>query len=287
MKPENPIPKDDKLVIPNAWTGLRQFTAARIALGRAGNSLPTSALLEFQLAHALARDAVHTALDVDALSAQLESQGCEVLSLHSAAPDRNTYLVRPDLGRQLNAASRSVLAKQAGVPHYPSIDIALDGRPVCYDLAFVVADGLSALAVQAHAANLIAETSALLRTEHWRIAPVSIVRQGRVAIGDEVGEQLHAAIVAVLIGERPGLSSPDSLGVYLTYMPRKGCVDSQRNCISNVRPAGLAIPLAAQKLHYLLREARCRRISGVELKDESVAPAALAQDTRNFLTLGE
>lgn len=278
-------------VVTNPWASLRRFTAARIALGRAGVSLPTAAQLEFQLAHAQARDAVHTALDVAALQAQLLAAGFDALTLHSAAIDRSTYLQRPDLGRRLDEACRQALRDRLRADQHGGIDTARDGLPIrhdeAYDVAFVIADGLSALAVQQHAAPLLAHTAALLRAEGWRIAPVVIVRQGRVAVGDEIGELLQATIVAVCIGERPGLSSPDSLGVYLTHSPRVGCVDSQRNCISNVSPAGLPIAAAAAKLYYLLSESRRRKLSGVDLKDESAAPTALAGDTRSFLTDAE
>lgn len=250
-------------IVSNPWESLRRFTAARIALGRAGASLPTDAQLAFQLAHAQARDAVHTALDAEALSAELAQQGTESIVLESAAGDRPTYLQRPDLGRRLSVAARVQL--EAYRAHQVSADVAAAE----YDIAFVIADGLSALAVQSHATALFGETCRLLSAEGWRIAPVVLVRQGRVATGDEIGEILQARIVVVLIGERPGLSSPDSLGVYFTFGPRIGCVDAQRNCLSNVRPAGLPVTAAAQKLHYLLSESRRRGISGVELKDDA------------------
>lgn len=247
-------------VIANPWQALRRFTAARIALGRAGTSLPTAAHLEFQLAHARARDAVHLPFDAAGVAAAIEALGLATLRLHSATADRHTYLQRPDLGRRLDAASRGQLQ-------------ALRVEPPPADLAFVVTDGLSALAVHAHAAALIAATGARLAPLGWRLAPVVLVHHGRVAIGDEIGELLGAGLVAVLIGERPGLSSPDSLGVYLTASPRVGLTDASRNCISNVRPAGLAIEAAADKLVYLLTQARARGLTGVGLKDEADAAA--------------
>lgn len=256
-------------VTPNPWQALRRFTAARIALGRAGTSLPTDAHLEFQLAHARARDAVHLPFDAAAVAAAIEALGLATLSLHSAAGDRHTYLQRPDLGRRLDAASRTQLqALQAGC-----------------DLAFVVADGLSALAVHQHAAALIAATCTRLAPQGWRLAPVVLVHHGRVAIGDEIGELLGAGLVAVLLGERPGLSSPDSLGVYLTGSPRVGLTDASRNCISNIRPAGLGIEAAADKLVYLLTQARARGLTGVGLKDEADAAALPAggEASSNFL----
>jgi ethanolamine ammonia-lyase small subunit len=267
-------------VIANPWAMLRQFTDARIALGRAGVSLPTAAHLDFQLAHAKARDAVHLALDVaqlaNTLNAELQDQPAPCLTLHSAAPDRTNYLQRPDLGRRLDAAARDTLdalktSKQAPSP-----------RP--YDLAFVVVDGLSALAIEQNAAPFLIALQARLATENWSIAPICIVEQGRVAVGDEVAERLGAKMVVVLIGERPGLSSPDSMGLYLSWMPRVGLPDASRNCISNVRPAGLGLDEAAGKLHYLLSQARQRQMSGVNLKDETVGePGLTAARPTNFL----
>jgi ethanolamine ammonia-lyase small subunit len=236
------------------WAQLRGLTAARIALGSTGGSLPTARLLEFQADHARARDAVHAALDADRLGGELARMELEVIHAHSAAPDRATYLQRPDLGRCLDAASRARLAK-----------VACGSR----DAVFVVADGLSALAVQRHAAPLLAGVTARLRADGWRLAPVVIVRQGRVAVGDEVGALLGAGLVAVLIGERPGLSAPDSLGVYLTHDPRPGRVDAERNCISNIRPEGLPAVAAAHKLAWLMTEARRRAVTGIALRDES------------------
>jgi ethanolamine ammonia-lyase small subunit len=267
-------------VIANPWGALRQFTAARIALGRSGVSLPTAAHLAFQLAHAQARDAVYLALDVPQLAQSLgalpQAHGPSCLALHSAAADRNVYLQRPDLGRRLNAASRDTLEalKPPPQPH--------SARP--HDLAFVVADGLSALAIEQNAAPFLNRLLCRIAAENWSIAPIVIVLQGRVAIGDEVGELLGAKAVVVLIGERPGLSSPDSMGLYLTWMPRVGLTDASRNCISNVRPAGLSYEDAACKLHYLLSEMRKRKLSGIGLKDEtSGAPALPAAASKNFL----
>ena len=249
-------------VIPAAWDGLRRFTDARIALGRAGHSLPTSAHLAFQQAHALARDAVHAPLDAAALQADLQRLGLGVLHAHSAAGDRHTYLQRPDLGRRLDSASAESLVTVRG-----------EG---C-DLCLVLADGLSPQAVSRHAPALLAALLPRLRADAvpWRLAPVVIVEQARVAVGDEVGERLGAALVLVLIGERPGLSSPDSLGLYFTWAPRVGRTDAERNCISNVRDAGLTPVQAALRLHALLGRARARRLTGVDLKDETDAVPAL------------
>jgi ethanolamine ammonia-lyase small subunit len=261
-------------VISNPWQGLRRFTAARIALGRTGVSLPTSPQLAFQLAHAQARDAVHLPLDVPQLKHALEEEGVATspscLALDSAAPDRLVYLQRPDLGRRLSDQSRALL--MAARPANP------------YDIAFVIADGLSSLAITRNAAPFLAQVMPLMEQENWKVAPLVIVRQGRVAIGDEIGQLLDAKLVVVLIGERPGLSSPDSMGLYMTWMPRVGLTDAARNCISNIRPAGLRYEEAAFKLHYLLSEAHKRRLTGVQLKDETPdAAAALNGAQRNFL----
>jgi ethanolamine ammonia-lyase small subunit len=264
----------------NPWAALRRFTDARIALGRAGVSLPTQPQLAFQLAHAQARDAVHLALDVPTLQAALSALGHEALSLHSAASDRDTYLQRPDLGRRLSAASREALlarragAATSGAPVDASTTSPLHNdeaeRP--FDIAFVVADGLSALAIGTHALPFLARLLPKLANEGWRIAPLAVVEQGRVAVADEVGELLGAELVVILIGERPGLSSPDSMGLYLTWMPHTGLTDASRNCISNVRPAGLPYDEAVHKLHWLLDQARARALSGVALKDETASP---------------
>lgn len=244
------------------WQALRGYTDARIALGRAGHSQPTAALLALQLAHARARDAVHLPLDALGVAAAVQALGLPTLLLHSAAPDRATYLQRPDLGRRLDAASQRQL-----------LDGSAAGRR--FDVAFVVADGLSALAIHQHAVSLLQAVLQRLQADarRWTVAPVAIVEQGRVAVGDEVGAALQADAVVVLIGERPGLSSPDSLGLYLTWAPRPGRSDAERNCISNVRPAGLAVDAAAARLHALLAAAHRHRLSGVALKDETPAAA--------------
>lgn len=244
---------------PDAWQHLRQHTAARLALGRAGAAQPTQALLEFGLAHARARDAVHLALDARALSAALAADGWRVLQARSQAPDRATYLLRPDLGRALHPESRHALLAQPPAPQ---------ATPGAAALAIVVADGLSALAVQRHAQPLLQA----LRTVHpapWAQVPVVVATQGRVALGDGIAQALQATCVLVLVGERPGLSSPDSLGLYLTHAPRPGRLDSERNCISNIRPAGLSYDDAARRAHYLLTESHRLGYSGVQLKDNS------------------
>jgi len=230
---------------------LRDFTPARVELGRAGASVPTRALLEFQLAHAKARDAVHLPLAVLSLVEELRQSGISPIALESAARDRSEYLKRPDLGRRLSEASRERLASLRGE----------------YDAAFVIADGLSALAVHRHAFPLL--RLLLDHLQDWRIATIAIVEQGRVAIGDEIGERLGARMAVVLIGERPGLSSPDSLGAYLTWQPRPGRTDAERNCVSNIRAEGLSYAAAAHKLLFLMNQARRLKLSGIHLKEDA------------------
>ncbi len=249
-------------VTDNPWRRLREFTDARIGLGRAGISLPTDRLLEFQLAHARAQDAVHLPLDVERLCHDLAelTNDAPPCIVHSRAADRLTYLQRPDWGRRLDEASRERLSHGEDTPQAP------------FDLAIVIVDGLSSLAVQQNAAPFLRELSEALDGDSqfdWHLAPLTVVEQGRVAIGDEIGELLNARAVLVMIGERPGLSSPDSLGLYLTWAPKVGLTDAYRNCISNVRPAGLAYPEASRRLRYLLRESRQKQLSGVQLKDRT------------------
>ena len=236
---------------PDPWARLAPLTPARIALGRAGGALPTREVLNLALAHAQARDAVHAVLDTDRLAASIGDLGLTALTVTSAAPSREVYLRRPDLGRRLSPDSRPILSLPA----------------TAFDLALIVADGLSATAVQAHAAPLIA--ALLPRLETMTLAPLVIARQALVALGDEVGELLRARAVVILIGERPGLSAADSLGAYLTYAPRVGRIDAERNCISNIRASGLTYEQAAFKLAWLLTEAFRRAGSGIALKDES------------------
>jgi ethanolamine ammonia-lyase small subunit len=254
----------DEIITPNPWEALRQFTAARIALGRAGPGLPTQAHLEFQVAHARARDAVHLPFDDAGLAEQLAERGYTALRVQSDAPDRSVYLRRPDLGRRLSAEGRALLGAHAAPADTP------------YHIAFVIADGLSALAVHRHAVALLAPAAEALAGAGWRVAPVVVARQARVALGDAAGEALGAEQVAVLIGERPGLSAADSLGVYLTYAPREGRTDAERNCISNIRPEGLGYSAAQQTLLYLISQARRLRLSGVALKDDRASADAAA-----------
>ncbi|HTZ35143.1 MAG TPA: ethanolamine ammonia-lyase subunit EutC [Stellaceae bacterium] len=245
------------------WLEVRRATPARIGLGRSGTALPTAAQLDFQLAHARARDAVYATLDSDRILAELRAHGLKALTVRSQAADRATYLRRPDLGRKLAAASRRLLLRHSG----PRRDDESGARHV----AFVIADGLSATAVNAHAAPLMA--AVLLRLDGWRVAPVAVVEQGRVAIGDEIGGLLGADLAAVLIGERPGLSAADSLGVYVTWAPAPGTVDAARHCLSNIRPAGMPIDEAADALIRLMAAARQHRMTGVALSQRLAGPA--------------
>ncbi|MFQ3197133.1 MAG: ethanolamine ammonia-lyase small subunit [Paraglaciecola sp.] len=300
---EQKLHQQNGKVVENPWRALRSFTDARIGLGRAGISLPTSEMLAFQLAHAQARDAVNLPLDINTLGEQLsrftaakDSQPasgshvrpagccapCLPITLHSQAFDRTTYLQRPDLGRKLNEKSRQSLQDH----------MAQNGGQTQskYDLAIVIADGLSSLAVQQNAVPFIHALIALLQSEPqlWHLAPITLVEQGRVAIGDDVGELLNAQVVLVLIGERPGLSSPDSLGLYLTWQPKIGLNDASRNCISNIRPAGLSYGEAAKRALFLLREARRLKLSGVNLKDRTQDDVIENQiHHKNFLLSGE
>ena len=273
-------PSPSELVQENPWQGLRRFTAARIALGRAGNSVPSNAHLAFQLAHACARDAVHMPLAAQELEQALQAdlspgnlwpqQPCvPCLHLHSRAHNRQQYLQRPDFGRQLNDASRAMLQD-------------LPPGTVVPDLALVLVDGLSALALRRQAVAFLQALLPHLQPD-WQLAPLCIVQQGRVAIGDEIGHLLRARCVVVLIGERPGLSSPDSMGLYLSWMPQPGMHDAQRNCISNIRPEGLSFQEAAHKAHYLLQQARSRGLSGIGLKDESEGAVPELDGKANFL----
>lgn len=246
-------------IAPDPWQALGAWTSARIALGRAGSALPTRAVLDFDIAHALARDAVHQPLDAGSLAVACREQVArEVVVIHSRAGDRSTYLQRPDLGRRLDAA---------GVA-------ALDEWPGPCDLAIVIADGLSATAVQAHVLPLLEALLPLL--DGLQVAPLVIAEQGRVALGDEIGALMGASLVLVLLGERPGLSSPDSLGAYLTFAPQVGRLDAERNCVSNIRDSGLPPEIAARKLAWLVRAALACRLTGVGLKDDSEAPPVAA-----------
>ncbi len=235
------------------WADLRRLTAARIGLRRTGASLATAPLLDFRLAHSRARDAVHEAFDQARLVAELGRLGLPVLAVASAANDRQRYLMRPDLGRCLAPGSEPTFA-----PHANG-----------HDVVFVITDGLSARATQMHAEPVLAGVLPALRAEGWRVAPLVVVRQGRVAVGDAIASALRADCVVVLVGERPGLSAPDSMGAYLTWQPSPQTTDADRNCISNIRPEGIRYADAAFKLAHMLRAMRWRRLSGWQLKDDS------------------
>lgn len=238
------------------WVHLRRFTPARIALGRVGASLPTREVLGFSLAHAQARDAIHLPLDGGALADDLLADGWTTpLRLHSRAHDRNEYLLRPDLGRRLDDPSVVALQTWRAAHSAP-------------DLALVVGDGLSALGIQRHAAPLLSAIRSALG-DQLTLSPPMVVSQARVAVADEVGQELGARMVAMVVGERPGLSSPDSVGIYLTHAPRVGRSDAERNCISNIRPAGQDPVTAARRLAWLVHEGLRLGATGVDLKDHS------------------
>jgi len=238
----------------DVWKSLRKYTPARIAIGRAGGSLPTEEVLDFAWAHAEARDAVKMELDVEKLAASIERLRVTCLRLESAAGDRDTYVRRPDLGRRLSDASRLTLAQL--------------NPPAAADVAIIIADGLSAVAAQEQAVKVLEKLLPLLSSNRISFGPICIVKNARVAIEDEIGEMLKATAAVILLGERPGLGTADSLGAYLVYQPRVGKTDADRNCVSNIREAGLRPDAAAETIHYLLSESLRRKISGVMLKDE-------------------
>lgn len=239
---------------PDPWAALKTFTAARIALGRTGNAIPLKESLAFKLAHAHARDAVHSSLQTEMLINELSSLVLPVQLLHSRAADRMQYLQRPDSGRKLNDVSADTLSKLCCHPA---------------DIAIIVADGLSATAINLHSTYLLQHLIPLLQSASFSLAPLCIVQQGRVAIGDEIGALLQAKLTVMLIGERPGLSASDSIGVYITYRPAVGNTDEKRNCISNIRPGGLLPERAAQKISYLCAEALRLKLTGIYLKDRT------------------
>jgi len=239
--------------ITDSWESLKEFTAARIALGRAGDSIPMKQSLEFKLAHAHARDAVYSTLDCDKLTEELRLLNIPVMKLHSQASTRQIYLQRPDLGRLPDESSSEMVSAHL-IPG---------------DIAIILADGLSANAINHHAAQLLAELIPLLKAMNYKLSPVCLVEQARVAIADPIAFALQSRLSIILIGERPGLSSADSIGAYLTYDPKPGLTDEARNCVSNIRQDGLSFKLAAEKIFYLVQEAFKRRLSGVELKDNA------------------
>ena len=242
------------------WQKLKQFTDARIALGRAGCSIPTKAMLDFQLAHAQAKDAVYQDLDTHLLSTKLEKLGLNSIVIQSQAADKATYLKRPDLGRQLNTESTQKLKQYR------------DKKPETYDVLIVIGDGLSAFAIEQNAVNLIASLKNEIELNGWKIAPIIISLGSRVALGDHVAEILNVKMLVMMIGERPGLSSPDSMGIYYTYNAKSGSSDAERNCISNIRPAGLSIQIATHRLINLMQNSQKLGYSGVNLKDDHEIP---------------
>lgn len=256
---------NDATVISNAWDSLKQFTPARIALGRAGISLPTRASLDFQLAHALARDAVNIPIDFSELDLSLSLLGFESLTLNTQAENQQHYLQRPDLGRVLSDATLACLQQTV---------------PISTEAVIVVADGLSSKAIQHHALPFLALLLPQLHAYH--LAPVCLVKHGRVAIGDAIAEHYAARLCIVLIGERPGLSSPDSMGIYFTYQAKtKLSTDAERNCISNIHNNGLSYEQALKKLMFLITEAEKLKLSGVNLKDETTD--ALTDDSPKYI----
>jgi ethanolamine ammonia-lyase small subunit len=243
----------NEIVVLDGWQALKQITAARIALGRTGVSIPTNAHLQFKMAHAFARDAVYHLLDKQSIQTGMEALGLPYLFLQSCAIDKTQYLQRPDLGRKLHPQSKA--------------DIQKENTIVPFDICINIADGLSAEAINKHALPLLTILIPALKANRLSIAPICIIEQGRVAISDETGNLLHAKLPIILIGERPGLSATDSLGVYFTYNPKVGNTDALRNCVSNIRPEGLSYEFAAKKILQLIHESIRLQLSGVELKD--------------------
>lgn len=243
-------------VIEDPWEGLKRFTNARIAIGRSGASLPTKEVLSFALDHARARDAVHMPFDPAPLEKGIAALGLRTLCVKSRASDRATYLARPDFGRRLAQGSAEAIA-------------AL--KADACDIALVITDGLSTTAVAENAAAFVSHLLPMLKKTGFSLGPVMLAENGRVALGDEIGEHLQARMVIVVIGERPGLSAVDSLGAYLTFAPRVGRSDAERNCISNIRASGLKPAAAAEKAFWLVREALRRGLTGVNLKEETDA----------------
>ncbi|SFE76551.1 ethanolamine ammonia-lyase subunit EutC [Thermoflexibacter ruber] len=244
----------------NTWDFLNQFTQARIAIGRTGTSLPTHFLLHFRLEHAKARDAVYSILDKNKIKRDL-LPSFTIFDLQTQAQDRLTYLKNPNQGRRLSPTSQELLQKNTN-------------HLLSHEVVFVIADGLSATAVNAHAAPILNQVIPYLQAKKWEVAPICLVEQGRVACADEIAVLLKAKIAVILIGERPGLTAADSMGIYLTFQPSIGTTDERRNCISNIRPEGLTYPLAQAKIVYLLEMIKNKQLSGVALKDEEDLPTA-------------
>lgn len=265
----------EQAVTDNKWQVLRKFTEARIGLGRAGPSQTTKDLLAFQLAHARAQDAVNTPVDWRNIETLIQDSTLPFMQLHSQASDRPCYLQRPDLGRRLDASSLQQLKEWQNTYSKP-IDVCL-----------VIADGLSATAIETQAPVMLKQLLPDLKQSGFDCPLICLVNQARVAIGDEIAQTLKADLVVVMIGERPGLSSPNSLGMYFSYQAKVGFTDAKRNCLSNIRPEGLSFQEASQRLIWLMNEAKLKKLSGVTLKDNSQAHSQLNKQTkRNFLTTG-
>lgn len=242
----------ESVVTPDGWDYLKEYTSARVAIGRSGGSLPTAEWLNFKLSHARARDTVHLEFDPFHLASSIQAIGCETLVIKTRATDRSSYLQRPDLGRRLSEEAKSILARH-------SADI---------DLVIIASDGLSSMAVDRQIIPLFEDLLPKLRRQQWKLAPIIVAPFARVALEDEIGFLLNAKIALILLGERPGLGSPDSLGAYLVFGPKVGNTDAQRNCVSNIRPQGLGFSEAADTLCYLIGQAQLRKLSGVLLKDQ-------------------
>lgn len=267
----DPDQKRSSPVHQDIWQKLKQHTDARIALGRAGCSVPTKPLLSFQYDHAQAKDAVLHELNVHDLQQAFSAMHMDMIVVHSQATDKAIYLKRPDLGRILD-------------DEY-ALNLSQIGEGKSYDVAIVIGDGLSARAIEENAVKLVAELQRLFQAEQWSLAPIVVAKGSRVALGDQVAERLHAKMLVMLIGERPGLSSPDSLGIYYTWQAKSGCHDAMRNCISNVRPAGLPIPIAAQRLMTLMKKSQQLGLSGVHLKDEHEVETIVSDGAQQSLFL--
>lgn len=249
----------------DTWDTLKQYTDARIALGRAGCSIPSQPMLEFQLAHAQARDAVFQTLDVKILAEKLNQEDLKTLHVQSQANSKEIFLKRPDLGRLLDAESKEQLMSYRR--HHSTH----------YDVCIVIGDGLSARAIEENAFEMILSLQSHFNKLNWSLAPIVIATGSRVALGDQVAELLNVSMLIMMIGERPGLSSPDSMGIYYTWNSQTGCLDSNRNCISNIRPAGLNIPIATQRLIELMKNSKKLQISGINLKDNHQTETVIAQ----------
>jgi ethanolamine ammonia-lyase small subunit len=251
------MPLPDKKIIAiteeDNWSSLKAYTDARIALGRTGVAVPLKETLQFRLAHAYARDAVYSRLDTSKLIAGLKFTSLPVITAFSEAKERSVYLQRPDMGRMLDVTSAKMIEEE---------------RVAAADISIIIADGLSATAVNDNAVPFLEILIPLLKQQGFTLSPIVLVKQGRVSIADEIGSLLHARLSLILIGERPGLSSADSMGAYITYMPQPGLTDEKRNCVSNIRPAGLEYTVAAQKINFLVSSALRLQLSGVELKDD-------------------